>query len=330
MPIIKKKNKDGTNPLRQSFVNRIRTGNVVPLISNEVMGDLVFGGYKELVEGYAEYIEYPLQFRDDILRMTRYKGTTDDLDDWDLKEDYLNFLKNHLYYIAEEDGVDEDELEEVAEEVDALTLSEFAQRLGYPKLDSPTDPLLVLASLPLPIYLTTSYHSFLEEALRKAGKEPRSEICRWHPGLGDIESVFDGEYTPSPTEPLVFHLHGLDVRPDSLVLTEDDYLEFLVAIAQGRGEARTDPIPGRVRQALSASAMVLLGFGLPDWGFRVIFWGLIKPTTMTHKGVFSLQLEPSDEEKRYLQQYLKREAEIDIFWGSVNDYAEMLKKAWKG
>jgi hypothetical protein len=54
--------------------------------------------------------------------------------------------------------------------------------------------------------------------------------------------VFDENHRPSPTEPLVYHLHGFDQVPPSLVLSEDDYLEFLVAIPRDKGR-NIDIIP---------------------------------------------------------------------------------------
>ena len=66
---------------------------------------------------------------------------------------------------------------------------------------------------------------------------------------------------PSKEQPLVYHLHGFDQYPESLVLTEDDYLEFLVAISSDKGR-NTDPVPKPVREALVESSLLLLGHSL--------------------------------------------------------------------
>lgn len=109
----------------------------------------------------------------------------------------------------------------------------------------------MLADLPFKIYLTTSPYTFIEEALRRAGKQPRTEICRWRRELDSIDSVIDDTYKPSTHEPLIYHLHGLDRYADSLVLTEDDYLEFLVNVVQGQGNNAVDRIHALVRKTLS-------------------------------------------------------------------------------
>ena len=214
---------------------------------------------------------------------------------------------------------------ELEEEFDDVNFSEFSERLGYPKFDQrPVNPYLILAELPLPIYLTTSYHNFMEVALKQAGKAPRTEICRWHEGLEGIRSAFTDDYQPTKEEPLVYHLHGSNAYPGSLVLTEDDHMEFLVAISQNIGRD-TDPIPRRVRQAMADSSLVLLGYTLCSWDFRVLFWGLIKPRPL-HQTSVSVQLEPDELERNYLQKYLS-EFEFQIYWGDAYQYAQELRQA---
>ena len=51
---------------------------------------------------------------------------------------------------------------------------------GPPDFGAEDEPHAVLAELPLPIYITTNYDDFMAAALRRAGKEPRREICRWN------------------------------------------------------------------------------------------------------------------------------------------------------
>ena len=218
-----------------------------------------------------------------------------------------------------------DILEEVEEAFDDIDFSEFSARLGYPKFHGDqSGTLLTLASFPLPIYLTTSYHNFMEVALQQVGKSPRTEICRWHKGLESIPSVFDDDYQPTVHEPLVFHLHGLDKYSDSLVITEDDYLEFLVAISQNVGRG-TDRIPRRIRQAMTDSSLMLLGYGLRNQDFRVLFWGLIEPRPRQPMSV-SIQLIPDEVERNYLQKYLGI-SEFRVYWGAIETYLQELEQA---
>jgi hypothetical protein len=326
MPRYQKTGPGQTEP-QPGLASRIRAGKVVPIISHVIGNDLVLGGHSRLVEAYAQRMAYPLSQRDDLSQMLQFKCVTDKLlaKPWDLGAHYLDFVKNQLFDLAEAAGVPEDTRAEVETNFDDLSLAQFCDSLGYPNFgDDADNPLLLLADLPLPIYLTTGYHNFVELALRRAGKMPRTEICRWHKTLEAIPSVLAGAYEPSVKEPLVYHLHGFDQYPDSLVLTEDNYWEFLVAISEHRGQ-EADRIAGRVRQAMAESALVLLGYSLRSWDFKTLFWGLIKPRPVSQPGVF-VQLRPNSDEERYLEQYLSR-AEFEIAWSDIPDYLKQLRPA---
>ncbi len=328
MPRIRTGQRQIARTWQQTIVDRIRSGKVVPLIGNLVGNDLLLGGHAALVEAYAQYINYPLPDKLDLARMTQFLSVTDEStsDVRAVKEDYINFIKNRLFDLAEADGVSPDILAELEEEFDDIRFAEFSERLGYPKFNNGAGPLLTLADFPIPIYLTTSYHDFIEVALRRVGKKPHSEICRWHKGLEGIPSMWPEEYQPTPQEPLVYHLHGLDIHPGSLVLTEDDYMEFLVAISQNVGRG-ADPIPRRVRQAMADSSLMMLGYDLRSWDFRVLFWGLIKPRPLQQTSV-SIQLVPSEVEREYLQKYMS-DFEFKVYWGTIDQYVEELRRDWE-
>lgn len=330
MPRIRTGQKKVAKSWQQTITERIKAGKVVPLLSNVVSNDLVLGGNDALVEAYARYVAYPLENNTNLPHMTQFTGVTDESvsDPRAVKEDYINFIKNRLFDLAESEGAPAEVLAELEEEFDDVTFSEFSERLGYPRFNQDqVKSLLMLAEFPLPIYLTTSYHNFMEVALRQAGKTPRTEICRWHKGLESVPSVFDDDYQPTAKEPLVYHLHGFDKHPASLVLTEDDYMEFLVAISQNVGRG-ADPIPLRVRQSMADSSLVLLGYNLRNWDFRALFWGLIKPRPLQQTSV-SIQLVPSEVERNYLQKYLG-EFEFKVYWGDIYDYLQELYQGVTG
>ena len=227
-------------------------------------------------------------------------------------------------------------LDTLADELFDLTFSEVASRLGYPRYENELEnPLRILAELPLPIYLTTNYATYMENALKTANREPRTEICYWHDDLeADVTSVFeqDPDYHPSVEEPLVYHLHGLDAYASSLVLTEDDYLEFLVKVSQD-----PDAIPKRVAQALADSSLLLLGYNLYDWDFRVIFRGLITSKRASRRLLsMSIQLSPDqvgirdfEEAQNYLEQYFDK-ANFDIYWNDTQSFTRELWEQWEG
>ena len=333
----------GKSPIKPSFAPLVEDSKVVPVISNEVLCNLVLGGYEGLVRGYAGHIGYPFDYLSpnhrDFLKMTNYRRIHNpeyEDESWErsqLGDDYLKYIKDLVLTKAKEDGVDPQTLKIAGYEKRRLTASDFADRLGYPvfaqgrtvPVGEETDPLLILANLPISIYITTSYHAFIEAALRKVGKRPRSDFCRWHSRLVGIPSVFeDDDYGPKPDEPLVYHLHGMDSHPRSLVLTEDDYLRFLVSVSQG-SFADSDRIPDRIRQVIIDSALVFLGFELDSWAFRVFLWGLIKQSETTNRGHITFQVEPNEDEKDLVRRYLKEQAKLEIYWGDIHQYTQDLR-----
>jgi hypothetical protein len=69
-----------------------------------------------------------------------------------------------------------------------------------------------------------------------------------------------------------------------------------------------------------------LGYSLQSWEFKVLFWGLIKPRPLQHTSV-SIQLVPSDVERKFLQEYLRREAKFEVYWGDIQKYVQELRQA---
>jgi SIR2-like domain/CHAT domain len=196
--------------------------------------------------------------------------------------------------------------------------------------ENPAEPHRVLATLPFPIYLTTNPDNLLVEALREAGKQPEVGLSPWSEKVDWSDSVFarDPDFRPSVDRPLVYYLFGRLDDPRSLVLTEDDYFDYLIGLTR-----HNELIPGVVRRALVDTALLFLGFRLDDWDFRVLFRSLMaqcgrqKSADYAHLAV---QIDPEDGRnldpdgaRRYLQRYFQ-DADIRIYWGHVTDFAREL------
>ena len=196
-----------------------------------------------------------------------------------------------------------------------------------PLYTDPDNPYKILADLPLPVFITTSYDDFMFRALKNAEKEVKREICRWNKSISDTPSIFSDGYSPTVANPVVFHFHGVTEELDSLVLTEDDYFEFLVNVSK-------DPklIPSRIEQAMTDSSLLLLGFRLSDWDFRVMFHLLASyleiTMSRTHVAVQIAPVPdeaPEDQKKRvqgYMNLYFEKykRLNIRIYWGTSREF----------
>ena len=311
----------------QTLVNRIAAGTVLPIVGSSLSHDLALGGHDALPAAYVTYCQnHDFTLAPGTLaEMMQFRSIADDgLPDLRfLKEDYVNFAKNRLFDTAEP-ALTADIRAEADASFDSASFAALSDMLSFPRFDQRTNPFLLLASLNLPIYLTTSGHSFLEMALRQAGRDPQTEICRWRPGTeARIPPVLAGGYEPSKQKPLVYHLYGLDEDPNSLVLTEDDYLNYLVAVTENFGNEH-DPVHKRIRLALAESSLLLLGYSLRDWETRTLFRGLIVPRHRLiaddpASGVVSIQLKPDAIEERYLNRYLQK-YKLEVEWRSAGEY----------
>jgi hypothetical protein len=211
-----------------------------------------------------------------------------------------------------------------AEEMDIADL--FIEAWKDASANQEADPYKVLAGLPFSIYITTNFSNLLEEALVQAGKEPKVEICRWNEDLADIPSVYDDDpdFQPDVDHPLIFYLFGHIDEMDSLVVTEDDYFDYLITVSTNR-----DLIPIVVRQALADTGLLFLGFQLHDWDFRVLYRSLMNQEGRSRRKRYAhvaAQLMPDEDRtlapkraRRYLEKYFEDD-DIEIFWGSVEDF----------
>lgn len=323
---------------RLGLAESIKNGRAVPILSDEAIFDLVLEGHPSLTEAYAQYAGYPLDDRDNLPRVAKYYKLNrqkeaqlkdEDFTHNDLRVDFFDFVKNFIYAQAEQHGADADMLLEAEAQFQTTTVTQFAAALGFPSFDrGQADPLQVLANLPFRVLLTTSPYTFLEAALIKAGKTPYTTVIRWRQDLRDLIDLRAAElHQPDAQRPLVCHLFGLDSHSSSLVLTEDDYLEFLVDVNLARGDDKRDSIPAQVRKALSSDLLVL-GFSLNSWAFRALYAGLIKSddTRSAEKRGICVQLPPSEAERAYLHDYLQREARFEVAWSDLSHYAQGLPR----
>ena len=205
-----------------------------------------------------------------------------------------------------------------------------------PDYNDKDNPYRILAELPLPVYITTGYDDFMYQALKKVDKDAKSEMCRWNRALGDSPSILSDGFIPTAASPVVYYFHGQTENLDSLVLTEDDYFEFLMNVSKDR-----TLIPPRIEKAMTGSSLLLLGYRLSDWDFRVMFHLLASyleiATSRTHVAVQIAPVAdqaPEDQKKRvqsYLDLYFEkyRKLDIRIYWGTSREFLKELRDRWK-
>lgn len=129
-----------------------------------------------------------------------------------------------------------------------------------------TSPLIgLLVRLGFPVIVTTNYDGHYESAALNLGHNP---VVRWyHPrkSQSDLE-YFQGQ-EPSQENPFIFKIHGHIFDPDSLVITDDDYIDFVMKMAIGGDHA---PIPRTIASKMSLWPTLYLGYSLADYDLRLL------------------------------------------------------------
>lgn len=239
----------------------LKRGLVVPLLGAGVnlcdpgrrawtLGENLPGG-SELAQYIAEMCTYPGEDRGDLLRVAQYAQATRG----------EGPLFDHLHEVF-------------AASYDYTSVHRFLARL-------PASLEAAGGARHHQLIVTTNYDDALEKALTDAG-EPFDTV--WYSTHGRsrqrrfMHKPHEGEARPieRPNEyhlpvserTVVLKIHGAvsraDFDDDSYVISEDDYIEFLMQ------SSLQELIPATLLERLFNSHILFLGYSLHDWNLRVI------------------------------------------------------------
>lgn len=282
-----------------NIVERIARGYLTPIVGWE-MSSPALPDPNALAAEWAEAHDYPLQDSADLAKVSQY----------------VSIIKYKSYPKVE-----------------------LERRVKQARLDRDLDVLRsfrALAQLPLPVYLTTSPDGLLADALRAASREPQIHHCDWR--TRDPARVRDeGESIRATADaPVLYHLHGLlygpSSDPASVVLTEDDYFDFVVAVSRNQGL-----LPPVVTKALSGTSLALIGFSVTDWTFRILVRCLVAAWEAGIRGFsVAVQLQRDDvSDLDYVTRYLSslfRASDanrLHIYWGTAPEFATEMLERWQ-
>lgn len=342
----------------EDIMPRINQGLVIPIVSNSLRIEQIFREEKkasdqspetspsddeeltveeQLTKEWADFIEYPMSDVHNLARVAQY-FLVEQKDNFGARAKYLEFLKTFLLTIAQDDEDYKDLVSKLMMQVQEQRFSEIVRFLDYPRFPPDVeDPLRLLARLPLPVYITTSYYDFLERALDAEGKKPITQVCFWSGARSSarIEHWHDPDFEPSPTNPIVYHLYGLEDYPQTLVLSEDDYMNFLVSVVEDTN-TQHPIVPLKLRGKLAEQTLLLLGYELRDWDFRVLFRFIAKfrKEDLSPPRGMIIQLKRNRKQTGNLEkstQYLNRyfdKRQFDIEWSEAESFIQKLSTKW--
>ncbi len=222
---------------------------------------------------------------------------------------------------------------------DRSSLVEFLSRaLRHEPADPRCVPSPLLRALArirsLKLVVTTNYDSLFEKALDEEGRADDYEVVLQPPqGFDAIPEIrkWMGDLQQQK-KLIVYKIHGSfapapDGSPPPLVITEDDYIEFLTVLGRGKaedGEKGKIGVPPRVITELTASSLLFLGYGLEDWDFRTIHKSLIESLPW-HSARKSIAIQKGSQ--AYWLQYWAQK-KVQIFNIDLYDFVDQLNEAF--
>lgn len=309
------------------LLRNIQRGRCTPILG-PALSEALIGSRREIAQNWADTYQFPMapHDREDLPQVAQYLAVNQS--DIFVRDELGEYLQAEILRRYGDD---------LPGDVQGASLDGLIRAAGaQQRAQDPAEPHQVLAGLPFPIFVTTEPSSLLDDALSAAGKDPRVEICRWNERVERQPSVYDDDpaYWPTAQCPLVYHLFGRINLPDSLVLTEDDYFNYLIGLT-----SNSDLVPIAVRGALSDTALLFLGFHMDDWNFRVLFRSIMSQEGRARRGRYAhvaVQIDPEEgrilepeRARRYLESYFQ-DADISIYWGSVEDFIRDLQQRVRG
>ncbi len=279
-----------------NLVYFIKEGQCTPFLGAGASVDCIPTA-SDIAKKWAKQHQYPLNDPEDLARVTQYIA-----------------VKNGTSLLTKTE------------------LAKICRKAKNPDFSDSSQIHRVLADLDFPLYITTNYDDYMYQALARSDqarkKNPKRDLYPWFQYLADNHKPVLAEsehYTPNRDNPLVYHLHGYEMIPRSMVLTEDDYLNFLVWMTKERAK-----LPAPIITALADTVLLFIGYSHSNINFRVLFRAIIEsvPSQATMPSV-AVQLPPvgtNIQRKRiqdYLQKYYAAQhgLKVSVYWGTAQEFA---------
>jgi hypothetical protein len=306
----------------QALLSQLARGRCIPVLGPGI-AEPVFGPVEAIARDWAEEFAYPfpLSGTEDLLRVARFLDVAKGRQSTGAAlQQYLRAKVAVRYRDALAEVFPLDKLPELSLEEQLTALADWCWRRG--------DVHALLASLPLPLYLTANWDRLLESTLTVAGKQPHARVLPWWDEPPDGHAADEGA-EPEPHAPLVYHVLGRLEDAPSLVLTEDDLFAYLQrAPAAWRGAT------GSVAQILAEGTFLFLGFAPEDWRLQALLHTLPqRPRGLTHLAVLDPLQERTGSDPERTARYMERSLEgwgLRTYWGSAEDFLRELLARWRG
>jgi hypothetical protein len=252
-------------------------------------------------------------------------------------------LANHLAKKIDghiRENINTSDLAQVADcflmiERDRQKLENEVANFYYQRKSQCSDLYRNLAALPFYLTVTTTPDFMFLKALKDEGKNPAKEFYHFKPD--NVEEKKEEEEKKKQgmelvkmgtvENPLVYYFYGSIEKTRSLVLTENDVLDFLVGLI-----SRNPPMPENVLSELKneSKSFLFLGFGFRNWYLRILLHVLNGKNKRS--GSFAMeQFTPkyADQFKQTVFFFQRSDYKIHIFKEDFNDFTDQLREKYE-
>jgi SIR2-like domain len=132
----------------------------------------------------------------------------------------------------------------------------------------PSPVLRALARLNFPLVVTTNYDQLFEKALRDAGKDPVVSIYKKNEDGDEPTDDYPYDDDPTPERPFIFKIHGDILAADSIVITDEDYIQFILRMSD---KQQYYPVPQTIQYHFKKWPTLFIGYSLRDYNLRLLF-----------------------------------------------------------
>lgn len=162
------------------------------------------------------------------------------------------------------------------------------------------------------VVITTNYDRLMEIALDRFRVIWKSYVQ--NPKV-DVPVPF--LHNPKFKGTYLYKMHGTIEHPETIVITEDDYIEFLTRL-----DSREKGIPDYFTSKFATHTLLFLGYSLEDWNFRVLFKGTIEKLLKYYAHTsYAVQKDVPD----YIEDFWSKK-DVEIFDIDIYEFTKRLAK----
>lgn len=156
----------------------------------------------------------------------------------------------------------------------------------------------LLAKINLPM-ITTNYDTLIEKAFANSGKK--------------LQKIVHDKQIPLATDSFLVKIHGCAEEPDTCIITEKDYYQYLYSDTE---------LKKFVRTIFTKNRVIFIGYSISDINFRLLLLDL--KTRLGINIANSYFLTPNPQKNSYEYKFLYHELNVIPLIGDINDLLQEL------